>query len=58
MNEVISVRQQDLAEACMAADRKARPVFSSIVQSLSVLLHAVEAGELQPTEAVAVYHWK
>lgn len=40
----------------MSPDRRARPVFAGVMETLSVLLLAAEAGELQPLEAVSVYH--
>ena len=39
----------------MASRPEARPTFSAVVEELSSLLHACEAGEGQPQEEFAVY---
>ena len=44
-----------LAEKCMSASPEARPAFSAIVEELSVLLQASEAGEVEAREPFAVY---
>ena len=46
---------QVLAKSCMASSPDARPTFSAILEELSALLQASEAGEVQPDEAFAVY---
>lgn len=46
---------QVLAESCMASSPRARPTFSGILEALSTLLQALEAGDVEPHEAFAVY---
>ena len=56
MPRLRSFHLQDLADSCMAYDRRARPVFASVVGTLDRLLAAAQAGELQALRAVPVYH--
>ena len=50
-----SVSPQALAESCMALNPRTRPTFANIVEDLATLLHAAEAGKVQPLEAFAIY---
>lgn len=46
---------QALAELCMAPSPGSRPTFSVVLEELSTLLQAEEAGIVEPHEAFAVY---
>lgn len=46
---------QALAESCMLPSPEARPIFSAILEDLSTLRQAEQAGDAEPHEAFAVY---
>lgn len=47
---------QELANACMSADARARPSFSVIVHRLATLRGEEEDHRLEPRGGFAVYH--